>query len=335
VKSREWHLVRRPQGWPTDDDVALVEVDVPGPTAGQVLVRNVVMSVDPYMRGRMNDRKSYSPPFALGEPMTGGAIGEVIDAGDTELPVGALVSHMAGWRDIAVLPAGGYLRLPDARPTGVPVSAYLGVLGMTGLTAYVGLLDVARTVAGETVFISGAAGAVGSTAGQIAKAVGATVLGSAGSAAKTELLTGTLGFDACLNYRDLPVAEWLAEAAPDGLDVYFDNVGGEHLEAAIGAMRTHGRLALCGAISLYNVTTPPPGPRNLSLMVGQRLTMTGFLVGDHYDRLGDFQAAMAGWLQDGTVRNLETVVPGGIGAAWGAFLGMLHGDNVGKMVVAL
>ncbi|MCP3786243.1 NADP-dependent oxidoreductase [Micromonospora sp. A3M-1-15] len=329
--NREIHLASRPQGWPTADNFRLVETEVPTPGPGQLVVRNRFMSVDPYMRGRMNDVKSYVPPFALDAPLDGGAVGEVVASGAEGFAPGDVVLHGLGWREYALVDARGARKVdPDL----APVSAYLSVLGMTGLTAYAGLLDVAAMKPGETVFVSGAAGAVGSMVGQIAKLRGAArVVGSAGSPAKVERLRA-LGFDAAFDYHDGPVRDQLRAAAPDGVDVYFDNVGGEHLEAAIGAMNLHGRAAICGMIAQYNATEPPAAPRNLALLIGKRLTLRGFLVGDHGHLREQFVQEMAGWLRDGRISYDETVVDG-IERAPEAFLGLLRGENLGKMLVRL
>jgi NADPH-dependent curcumin reductase CurA len=241
------------------------------------------------------------------------------------------VLHGLGWREYAVVD-GADVRVVDPA-TAPKLSAYLGVLGMTGLTAYVGLLDIAQFGPGDTVFVSGAAGAVGSIAGQIAKLRGAKrVVGSAGSAEKVAHLIDDLGYDAAFNYKDAPVRHQLRSAAPDGIDVYFDNVGGDHLEAAIGALNQNGRAALCGAISVYNATEPEPGPRNMTLMVGKRLTLRGFIVSDHWDRMGAFAQEVGGWLRDGRIHYRETVVEG-LDQAPRAFIGLLRGENTGKMVV--
>ena len=328
--SQQILLASRPVGWPTPDNFALIKVELPAPSEGQVLVRNTFVSVDPYMRGRMNDVKSYSPPFAVGEVMDGGAVGVVVESASPDLSVGDHVQHQFGWRDLVVGDAAAFRRIDVTR---VGESAFLGVMGMTGLTAYAGLRDVASLVAGETVFVSGAAGAVGSVAGQVAQLLGASrVVGSAGSAAKVAYLTGELGFDEAFNYKDGPVARLLGAAAPDGIDVYFDNVGGDHLEAAIGALNVHGRVAMCGAISQYNATEPPAGPRNLAMLIGKRAMIRGFLVSDHFGLAADFERDMSAWLAAGTLTFRETIVDG-IEHAVDAFIGMLHGDNVGKMVV--
>jgi NADPH-dependent curcumin reductase CurA len=330
TSSREIRLAARPEGEPAPEHFELAETTLPEPGEGEVLVRNQWMSVDPYMRGRMWDRPSYVPPFQIGAPLEGGAIGEVVESRAPGLEPGTLVLHNLGWREYAVLPAGHAVPVdPDL----APVQAYLGVLGMPGLTAYVGLLDIGALREGDVVFVSGAAGAVGSLAGQIAKARGHHVIGSAGSADKVAWLRDELGFDAAFSYRDGPVAQSLAAAAPDGIDVYFDNVGGEHLEAALGALRVHGRVAMCGAIAIYN-TSNPTGPRNLALAIGKRLTLRGFIVMDHFDRRDAFVAEVGGLLRDGKVRYRETVYDG-LERAPEAFIGLFTGENLGKMLVRL
>jgi len=330
-RSREIQLVARPQGEPSLSDFGSVEVEVPDPGPAEVLVRNRWMSVDPYMRGRMNDVRSYVPPFSLDAPLEGGAVGEVIESRTDAVPVGALVLHNLGWRELATVSADA-VRVLDAEQA--PAEAYLGVLGMPGLTAWVGLLTIAGLREGDTVFVSGAAGAVGSLVGQIARLRGHQVIGSAGSAEKVAFLREQLGFDAAFDYHDGDVATLLGAAAPKGIDVYFDNVGGEHLEAALGALRPHGRVALCGAISQYNATEPPPGPRNLTQVIGKRLTLRGFIVTDHADQLGPFISEVGGWLRDGRLHHPQTVVDG-LENAPGAFIGLLQGQNTGKMLVRL
>ncbi|MET9613533.1 NADP-dependent oxidoreductase [Kitasatospora indigofera] len=330
--AREWHLAARPQGWPTPADFALVEAPVRQPGPGQILVRNEYLSVDPYMRGRMNDVKSYVPPFALGEVMDGGAVGRVVASQAEGFAVGDAVLHGLGWREYATLDAGHAVKV-DAEAA--PLSYYLGVLGMPGLTAYAGLLAVADLQEGDRVFVSGAAGAVGSLVGQIARLKGASrVVGSAGSAEKVATLVDDYGFDAAFNYKDGPVREQLEKAAPEGIDVYFDNVGGEHLEAAIWALNVHGRAVLCGAIAQYNDTSAPAGPRNLALAIGKRLRLEGLLVRDHAELQPRFTAEVAGWLRDGSLHYDETVVDG-VEHAADAFIGLLRGGNTGKMVVRL
>jgi NADPH-dependent curcumin reductase CurA len=331
-KSREWHLVARPQGWPKPEDFALREVEVGEPGPGQILVRNLYVSVDPYMRARMSTAKSYMPPFELDTPMEGGAVGEVVASNAEGFAPGDHVLHFLGWREYALVDAAQAVKVD---PEVAPLSTYLGVLGMTGLTAYAGLLRVAGLKEGDAVFVSGAAGAVGSEVGQIARLKGASrVIGSAGSDEKVKLLVEEYGFDAAFNYKNGPVAEQLAQAAPDGIDVYFDNVGGEHLEAAIGALNVHGRIAVCGMISQYNAPEPPPGPRNLARLIGWRIRMEGFLVRDHYDLQPQFVQEVGTWVREGKLRYRETVVEG-IENNLEAFLGVLRGENIGKMIVKL
>jgi NADPH-dependent curcumin reductase CurA len=331
VTAREIRLASRPSGWPTDENFAFADVELASPSAGELLVRNTFMSVDPYMRGRMNDVKSYTPPFELGKALEGGAVGEVVESGVDGVTAGDLVLHNAGWRSHALVSQYTPLKPID----GVSPSHFLGALGMPALTAYVGLLDIAGFQPGEAVFVSGAAGAVGSMVGQIARLKGASrVIGSAGSPEKVTHLTDKLGFDVAFNYRDGAVGELLAQAAPDGIDVYFDNVGGDHLAAAIDALHTNGRVAACGSISMYNEKEPPPGPRNLHLLVGKRLKLQGFIILDHYDRFGAMAQEVGQWLAAGQLVAEETIVDG-LDNAPAAFLGMLRGENTGKMVVRL
>ncbi|WP_340561711.1 NADP-dependent oxidoreductase [Streptomyces sp. GSL17-111] len=329
---RAWHLTARPNGWPTPEDFALREEPVAAPASGQILVRNAVLSVDPYMRGRMNDVKSYVPPFRLDHPMEGGAVGVVVASEAEGFSVGDHVLHFLGWREYATLDAAHAQKVSADL---APLSTYLGVMGMPGLTAYAGLLDVASFQEGDAVFVSGAAGAVGSQVGQIARIKGASrVIGSAGSPEKVKLLTEEYGFDAAFNYKDGPVAEQLRAAAPEGIDVYFDNVGGDHLEAAIGSLKVHGRATLCGAIAQYNDTEAAPGPRNLALAIGKRLRLTGMLVNDHQKLMPRFTEETAGWIASGELKYHETASEG-IESAVDAFLGMLRGRNTGKMIVRL
>ncbi|MCX5133365.1 NADP-dependent oxidoreductase [Streptomyces sp. NBC_00340] len=330
--NREWQLVSRPVGWPKPEDFALVEAEVRQPGPGQVLVRNAYASVDPYMRGRMSAAKSYVAPFELGKTMQGGAVGEVVASNAEGIAVGDHVLHFLGWREYAVVDAKQAVKVD---PEAAPLSTYLGVLGMTGLTAYAGLLRVADFKEGDAVFVSGAAGAVGSQVGQIAKLKGASrVIGSAGSDEKVKLLVEEYGFDAAFNYKNGPVSQQLREAAPDGIDVYFDNVGGDHLEAAIGSLNRDGRIAICGMISVYNSTEAVPGPKNLARLIQTRGRIQGFLVGDHYDLQQEFVHEVGGWVRSGELKYNETVVEG-IENNLEAFFGVLRGDNTGKMIVKL
>lgn len=323
-------LRRRPVGAPSEEDFEVVREAVVPPGPGEVVVRNDHLSVDPYMRGRMIDAKSYVPPFALGEVMEGGAVGTVIASRSEALRVGESVLHYRGWREYATGAAGDFRRVDTET---VPASAHLGLMGLPGRTAYFGLCDIAAMRPDDTVFVSGAAGAVGGLVGQFARLRGARrVVGSAGSAEKVEYLRDELGFDAAFDYRDGSVREQLRAAAPEGIDVYFDNVGGDHLRAALSAMRVFGRVALCGAIAGYNDTRPPPGPDNLILAVGKRLSLRGFVVHDFDDRRAEFEAQARQWLTSGQVRLRETVVEG-VENMPEAFLGLFTGANVGKMLV--
>jgi len=332
TSTREIRLASRPAGRPVPENFRLSESPLPELRDGQILVRNLYISVDPYMRGRMNDTKSYSAPFALDAALDGGAVGEVIASRAEGRKVGDVVVHQLGWREHAVLDADA---TAVARTDLAPASAFLGALGMTGLTAYAGLLKVAEFKPGDVVFVSGAAGAVGSLVGQIAKAMGASrVIGSAGTPEKVARLL-ELGFDAAFNYRDAPVRDQLKAAADgNGIDVYFDNVGGDHLEAALAELNVGGRVAMCGAIAQYNATEPTPGPRNLMLAIGKQLTLRGFLVGGQRQHRAEFFEAMSAWLADGSVRYDETVVDG-LENAPQAFMDLLDGANTGKMLVRL
>lgn len=332
--TRAWHLVARPVGEPSPDDFALRETPLAPVADGELLVRNAYFSVDPYMRGRMGDTPGYAyfPPYALDEPLAGHAVGEVLASRADGFAPGDHVLHFGGWREHAVVPAAGATRVdPDA----APLTAYLSVLGMTGLSAYAGLFHVASFQKGDAVFVSGAAGAVGSQAGQMARLKGATrVIGSAGSDEKVRVLVEELGFDAAFNHRTAPVAEQLARAAPDGIDLYFDTVGGDHLEAAIQVMNEHGRIALCGAIAQYNDVEAPPGPRNLAQAIGKRLTLRGMIVTDFQDLLPRFTEEVSAWVRSGELTWRETHHDG-IESGLRAFLGLFRGDNVGKTLVRL
>lgn len=337
--SSEWHLTRRPRGVPLDEDFALVDVDLPAPATGEILVCNTFLSVDPYMRGRMDDTKSYVPAFQLNHPMDGDAVGTVEQVGadaayanGTAAAVGDMVAHNQGWRTSSLVPARS-ARVLDT--TLAPAQAYLGVLGMPGLTAYAGLLRIAELTEGDRVFVSAAAGAVGSLVGQFAHLLGASfVVGSAGGAEKSAWLLDQAGFDAAIDYKAAPISKGLAASAPEGIDVYFDNVGGEHLEAAITALRPRGRVALCGMISVYNSTSPEPGPRNLPMIIGKRLNLRGFIVIDHADLRPQFEAAVGQWLAEGRIAWRETVVEG-IDNAVNGFQGLMAGANTGKMLIRL
>jgi NADPH-dependent curcumin reductase CurA len=326
--SREIRLVARPRGVPDENLFEIAETPISEPGEGQLLVRNAYFSVDPYMRPRMNDVRSYVSPFTLGEAMTGGAVGRVAASQHPRFAKGDWVVHSLGWREWALSDGSG-MRAVDT--SSAPVSTFLGVLGMPGFTAYHGLFEIGQPKEGEVVFVSGAAGAVGSAAGQMAKIAGCRVIGCAGSPEKVAWLR-ELGFDYAFDYREQPVRKALAEAAPDGIDIYFDNVAGDSLEAAIGALRPHGRIVACGSISRYNDVEASAGPRNLFMVVTKRLRMQGYIISDHYDRFPEYFTRAEAWVRDGRLRYRETVIEG-IENAPRAFLGLFSGENVGKMLV--
>ena len=327
--AKQWVLASRPDGQPTVENFRFEEVELPELSDGQILVENTFASVDPYMRGRMNDVKSYIEPFQIDEPLTGTAVGVVAESRSNKFKTGDTVRHFAGWRTHAVLSEDQAEQIDTNL---APAEAYLGILGKTGLTAYVGLTAVGEMREGDVVFISGAAGAVGSVAGQIAKHLGAAkVIGSAGSPEKVDYLTG-IGYDEAFNYKDGDVNGQLATAAPDGIDVYFDNVGGDHLEAAIQNANTFGRIAMCGAIAQYNDTEPAPGPRNLGLSIGKCLTLRGFVVGQYTHLAKEFQEMIAPLVVEGSIKYASTVREG-IENMPSAFLELFEGGNTGKMIV--
>jgi NADPH-dependent curcumin reductase CurA len=310
---------------PVEEDFEIREVPDGEPGDGEVLVRNELVSVDPYMRGRMAGIRTYVDPFELDRPIEGGAVGRVVASRAEGLAEGDWVQSMLGWRETGVAPAASLRKLD---PGLAPPSTSLGVLGMPGLTAWVGLVEVARIEPGETVYVSGAAGAVGSAAVQIARLRGCRAIGSAGTPEKVAWLR-ELGVEA-FDYRETPARDALA----DGIDVYFDNVGGHQLEAALSALRPFGRVAACGAISAYNDERPQPGPRNLALVVSKRIRIEGFIVVDHLARFRDFLAEAAPWVAEGKLQWRETVVEG-LERLPEAFAGLFRGDNVGKMLVKL
>jgi NADPH-dependent curcumin reductase CurA len=331
--NREIRLKRRPSGMPAAADFELAETPVPTPDPGQVLVRNIYMSVDPYMRGRMVDRESYVPPFQIGETLSGGAIGQVVTSNNNPaFKAGDYVNNFSGWREWFVT---GGAELTKVDPNLAPLSAYLGTFGMPGLTAYAGLLKVAELKDGDRVFVSAASGAVGAVVCQIAKNKGCTVVGTAGSDEKCDWLVKEARVDRAINYKtagDLTKA--LHEAMPNGIDVYFENVGGAHLNAALANMRPFGRIAVCGMIEQYNATTPPPGPSNIIMVIPMRLTIRGFIVSDYMNMTPDFLRDMGAWAKDGKMKWQETIKEG-IENAPDAFIGLFKGENIGKMLVRL
>ncbi|MDX2236355.1 MAG: NADP-dependent oxidoreductase [Hyphomonadaceae bacterium] len=331
MRSNEIRLARRPVGLPSAADFALAAVDLPDPGPGQALVRNLWMSVDPYMRGRMYDRPSYVPPFQIGEALQGGAVGEVVASNDPALKPGDLVESMFGWREGFVAPAAALQKLPSAN---VPPQAYLGVLGMPGLTGYAGLLRIGEPKPGDVAFVSGAAGAVGSVVCQVAKIKGCEVVASVGSDDKAAWLKGR-GIDHVVNYKTAPdLLAAVRAAAPRGIDIYFDNVGGEHLEVALELARPFARFAECGMISQYNNTEPAPGPRNLIYVVGKSLKIQGFIVTNYADMREQFLTDMTQWIAEGKIAWEETVEDG-VANAPTAFLKLFSGGNTGKMLVKL
>jgi hypothetical protein len=327
--AKAWNLMRRPQGMPVMEDFALKELPSAPLEDGQVRVANRWLSVDPYMRGRMNDVKSYVPPFQLDAPMEGGAVGEVIESRDPAFAPGDQVFHMAGWRDEAVAPGSALNKLPAL---GVPPQAFLANLGLTGATAYFGLLEAASAREGDIVFVSAAAGAVGSAVVQIAKAKGMTVIGSAGGADKCDFVR-SLGADEVIDYKAGPIVKSLMAAAPKGIDVYFDNVGGDHLDAAFAAARKDARFAICGMIEGYN-SGEPMAFRYIMRLIAMRIRMQGFIYTDYLAKMGDFYRDMGGWIAAGQVKDRDTIVDG-LDAMPDAFLGLFRGANTGKMLVRL
>ena len=332
ITSREIRLKQRPTGLPSAENFELVTVTLPKPGPGEMVVRNLYMSVDPYMRGRMVDRKSYVPPFALGETLQGGAVGQVIESKSDKFNVGDYVLHGLGWRQYLISDGKG---LAPIDPTIAPVQAFLGAVGMPGQTAYFGLLDIGQPQTGETVFVSAAAGAVGSMVCQIAKLKGCRVVGSVGSQAKVDWLLNEVGIDAAFNYKEVDsLKAELGRQCPNGIDIYFENVGGEHLEAALTHMNQNGRIPVCGMISQYNATEATPGPNNLGLIIGKRLKLQGYIVSDYRARTAEFYADMKDWIAAGQIKSQETIVEG-IENAPNAFIGLFTGENMGKMLVKL
>lgn len=330
IKSREIRLISRPRGLPTADNFAVAEVDIAPPGDREVLVKNLFMSVDPYMRGRMREGRSYVAPFELNAALEGGAVGEVVESRVSQLKPGDTVVSNYGWREYFVArPNELHQVIADVQP----LSVYLGVLGMTGMTAWIGLRLI-ELKDGETIYISGAAGAVGNVAGQLARLRGCRVIGSAGTPEKVSFLLDECGFDAAFNYKSAPVRQQLKEAAPEGIDVYFDNVGGETLDAALEALRVHGRILACGSISIYNDDRRPAGPSNIFFVTTKRLTMKGMIVRDWMDQLPLFEEEVGGLVRAGKLKTWETVVQG-IDSAVNAFIGLFDGRNIGKMVVKL
>ncbi|MBS9376334.1 NADP-dependent oxidoreductase [Rhodococcus sp. B50] len=332
---REWVLRARPSGRPLPTDVELIETTLGEPALGQVRVRNLVMSVEPYMRGRMGGGASYAEPYELDAPMLAPTVGVVSRSDRSELPIGSLVLHDYGWRTESLVDADDCRRL---RHDDLPAALHLSALGIPGMTAWVGIDRIAQVRNGDVVFVSSAAGAVGSIAVQLAKQRGAVVIASAGSPEKVELAK-ELGADTAFDYHEGPAKDLLRTAMDEigatALDVYFDNVGGQQLEAAIRVLADHARIALCGMISVYNSAEPVPGPSNLLKLIWRRARMEGFLLADHLHAREEFEDEMAALLRDGRIRPVHTEFPGGIAGAWNAFVGMLDGAATGKALVPL
>ena len=330
--SREIHLKRRPVGLPCDDDFELVEVDVPPLQQGELIVRNVYMSVDPYMRGRMIERESYVSCFQLNQVLQGHCVGKVVETKNDAFRVGEYVLSLNGWREFYVSDGQGLMKID---PAVAPIQSYLGVMGITGFTAWVGLLDYGQPKENQTVFVSAASGAVGSMVCQIAKLKGCKVVGSAGADKKVDWLVNEAGIDAAFNYKTVPdIVDEVGRLCPEGIDIYFENVGGKHLEAALEHMKTFGRLVMCGMMGKANATEPVPGPRNLDYAHRKRLTLKGFNVVDHLNRLPQFQAEMGKWISEGHIKWKETIAEG-IENAHRAFIGLFKGENFGKMIVKI
>ena len=333
-QNRQFTLASRPVGAPTAENFNLINTEIPTPSQGEVLLRTVYLSLDPYMRGRMSDAKSYAEPVAIDEVMVGGAVCRVEKSLNDNFQVGDLVVAYTGWQDYALSNGDDLLKLPKALTT---PSYALGVLGMPGLTAYMGLLDIGQPKAGETVVVAAASGAVGSLVGQIAKLQGCRVIGIAGSEEKCNYVTNTLGFDACLNHKDENLAKLLAEQCPAGIDVYFENVGGSVFDAVMPLLNSSARVPVCGLISQYNATELPSGPDRMSQLMGlilvKRIKMQGFIVFDDYGhRYNEFSEAMGQWLAEGKIQYREDKVIG-LEQAASAFIGLLKGENFGKRVI--
>jgi len=328
--NRQWLLVNRPSGWPKESDFKLVETAPPEPGNGEILVRILWVSVDPYMRGRMRDVKSYAPPVPLNGVMEGGAVARVMASSHPKFAVGDIVEGRFGWQDFAVSDGKGVRKVDS---TLAPISTALGVLGMPGLTAYFGLLDICRPKAGETVLVSGAAGAVGSLVGQIAKIKGARAVGIAGSEDKVRWLTDELGFDAAFNYKTVPnYGAKIAELCPNGVDCYFDNVGGEITDSVFPHLNPRGRVSVCGQIAQYNAEKPESGPRLLWHFVRLQLKVEGFLVFQFAERYNEGLNQLSKWLAEEKLKYRETVIEG-LEHTPAAFLGMMRGENIGKQLV--
>ena len=331
-KNHQVLLKSRPVGWVSEENFDYVAAEMPVPGPGEILVKNKFMSLDPYMRGRMNEGKSYVAPFEIGKVLQAGAVGEVIESHNDKFAVGDHVSGMLGWENYSTTDGAELIKVdPDL----APLSWYLGILGMPGMTAYVGLMSIGEPKEGETLFVSAASGAVGSVAGQLGKIMGLRVVGCAGDDDKVDYLIHELGFDAAFNYKTCgPVYKKMREVCPKGIDINFENVGGEIMEAALWSMNDFGRIILCGLISAYNDKELTPGPRGMAVMIQRRLKMQGFIVSDQPDLCREYVMKAAGWVKEGKLKYRETVTEG-LENAPRAFIGLLKGENFGKQIVKL
>jgi len=331
--NRQIQLAARPKGYPKDTDFRLVEAEIPRPVEGQMLCRTIYLSLDPYMRGRMNARASYVAGLEIGDVMTGGTVASVIESNLDEYEVGDFVVNGNGWQEYALSDGQGVRKLD---PSVAPLSTAIGVLGMPGQTAYVGLLDIGKPQPGETVVVSAASGAVGAVVGQIARIKGCRVVGVAGAVEKCKYVVDELGFDACVSHLSDHVSDELAAACSEGVDVYFENVGGKVFEGVLPLLNTFARVPVCGLIATYNLINPSLGPEHVArvmrLILFRRLTLRGFIVFDHTDREPDFLRDVGSWIRDGSLKYKEDIVVG-LNHAVESFQGLLRGKNFGKLIV--
>ncbi|MCR8848987.1 NADP-dependent oxidoreductase [Rossellomorea sp. SC111] len=329
---KQIQLVSRPEGMPVKEDFLYKEIEVSKPSKGEVLVKALYLSVDPYMRGRMSDAKSYVAPFQLNEALSGGVVGEIVESQSEHFQKGDFVVGMLPWQEYSL---ANEKEVRSIDPDVAPISTHLSILGMTGLTAYFGLMDIGQPKEGETVVVSGAAGAVGSVVGQIAKIKGARVVGIAGSDEKVSYLTDTLGFDEGINYKTTDnIYKTLKEACPNGIDVYYENVGGEIGDAALSLLNKHARVPVCGAISSYNKTDRDLGPRVQTKLIKSSALMKGFVVNDYSDRFKEGATELGKWLSQGKLQYEETITEG-LDNVTDAFLGLFQGKNIGKQLVKI
>lgn len=331
--NRQILLSARPEGAPRKSDFELVEAPVPEPEDGELVARTIYLSLDPYMRGRMNDAKSYAQPVGIGEVMTGGAISQVVASKNPKFSEGDIVIGYSGWQDYVLTNGKGFRKLDPAQ---APITTALGILGMPGMTAYTGLSNIGQPKEGETLVVAAASGAVGATVGQIGKIRGCRVVGVAGAPEKCDFVTGELGFDTCVSHRDPDFADKLAEACPDGVDIYWENVGGKVFEAVLPLFNFFARVPVCGLIAQYNATALPEGPNKIPLLMrsvlSNRLRIQGFIVWDFTHQEGEFQETMSGWVREGKVKYREDFTDG-LEKAPEALMGLLEGENFGKKII--